>query len=105
MATDNQKNLLNALQKLLEKQTELTRKGNFSGSRAEELRKQADVLVRKIAQTGIINSPELKKLKDKLQKSYEQLCLALKAQKQATAEELGRIRKGKKTIHTYRNNI
>ena len=105
MVEENHKNLVKALRNLIEKQTELTRKGSFDSAVIEQLRKQADVLVRKISQAGIIDSPEFKDLRAKLESSYKNLCLALKDRKNAANEELARLRKGKKTIHTYRNNI
>ena len=103
MSTDKQIYLLDELQSLLEKQIKLAQQGNISG--VEVLSKQASSLVRKIAQSGVLESSEFKSQREQLRKLYQDLCLALTAQQAETAEELSRVRKGKKTIATYRGNI
>jgi len=103
MNTDTQICLLDELQSLLEKQIELTRQGNIND--VEILGEQAGFLVEKIARSGVLELPEFKNLREKLQKSYEDLCLALTAHKADAARELSQVRKGKKTIGTYRRNI
>ena len=103
MSTDKQIHLLDDLQSLLEKQIELAQQGNISG--VEILSKQASSLVVEIAQTGILELREFKKRRERLQKLYDSLLLAITAQGAETTEELSRVRKGKKTIETYRNNI
>jgi len=91
------------LQRLLEKQIELARQGNIS--EIEVLSKQASSLVSKIARSGVLESSEFKSQRERLRKLYQDLCLALAAQQAKTVEELSRVRKGKKTIKTYRSNI
>jgi hypothetical protein len=97
--------LLDELQNLLEKQIELTHQGNPDNRHLEPLSKQADLLVEKIAQEGILELPEFKNRREHLQKLYQHLCLVITAQKTETVEELSRVRKGKKTVGIYRNNI
>ncbi len=103
MSTDKQTHLLDDLQSLLEKQIELAQQGNISG--VEVLSKQASSLVVEIAQTGILELREFKKRRERLQKLYEELCLALTAAKAETVEKLSQVRRGKRTIETYRSNI
>ncbi len=103
MSTDKQTHLLDDLQSLLEKQIELAQQGNISG--VEVLSKQANSLVRKIAQTRILELREFKNRREQLQKLYDSLLLAITAQRAEAAGELNRVRKGRKTIETYRNNI
>ena len=103
MSTDKQTHLLDDLQSLLEKQMELAQQGNISG--VEVLSKQANSLVGKIARSRFPESSEFKSRHEQLRKLYQDLCLALTAQQAETTEELSRVRKGKKTIETYRNNI
>ena len=58
--------------------------------------------------TGILDpaDPAFNEVRrEQLQKLYEELCLAITVQKAGVCEELGRVRKGKKTIQTYRNHI
>jgi hypothetical protein len=103
MSTDKQTHLLDDLQSLLEKQMELAQQGDISG--VDMLGKQANSLVEGIAQTGILELREFKERREQLQKLYGGLLLALTAQRAEAADELSRVRKGKKTIKTYRNNI
>ena len=100
---NGQIHLLDELQSLLEKQIELARQSNIN--EIEVLSKQASSLVGKISRSGILESSEFKSQHEQLRKLYQDLCLSLTAQQAETAKELSRVRKGKKTIETYRNNI
>ena len=103
MSIDEQINLLDELQSLLEKQIELAKQGNISN--VEVLSKQASSIVERIVQAGILGLAEFKNRRKRLQKLYQDLCLAVTAQRAGISEKLSRIRKGKKTIETYRKNI
>lgn len=94
---------LDDLKGLLEEQIKLARQGNISD--VETLCRQADSLVREIKQAGILEQPEFKNQRQQLRKLYEDLRLAITTQKAGVEEELNHIRKGKKTIETYRNSI
>jgi len=96
-------NLINDLQALLEKQIEMAHKGNVTG--VESLSKQANSLIEKCTQSNILKHPDLKNQHEKLKKLYEQLSLAIAAQKAETAEQLSRIRKGRKTLSVYSGGI
>jgi len=103
---DNTTNLLDELQTMLEKQVEMARRGNIRD--LEALSKQAGSLSEKIVQTGILGPADPvfdKGRREKLQKLYEKLCLAITDQKAEVSKELSRVRKGKKTIQTYRSHI
>jgi len=104
MSTDKQISMLDELQGLLEQQLELAHQGNSAGERIEVLGRQADCLVEKITQAGILERPEFESQRKKLKKSYENLCLAITAQKADTSKKLIQARKGKKIVETYRNN-
>ena len=105
MSTDKQISMLDELQGLLEMQLKLARQGNSAGKQIEVLGRRADWLVEKITQAGILERAEFESERDKLKKSYEDLRLAVTAQKAETAKELSRVRKGKKTVEVYHNNI
>ena len=105
MSTDKEIKLLDDLQSLLEKQIELAQQGNAAGSQLETLNEQTDSLIGQIVQTGTLESTEFKKRQKQLQELYKELCLALAAAKADTAEKITQLRKGRKTIGTYRNNI
>ena len=96
-------NLLNDLQNLLKKQIKLAHKGDIIG--VESLSRQANSLVEKNMQSGILEQADLKNQREKLQKLYEQLSLIISAQIAKTEEQINRIRKGKKLIGGYRKNI
>jgi CRISPR/Cas system-associated protein Csx1 len=95
--------LLQELQNLLEKQIESANQGNIKD--VESLSRQANSLVEKCLQSRILGQADLKNQREKLQKLYEQLSLALSAQRAETSEQLSRIRKGIKTLHVYRGGI
>ena len=61
--------------------------------------------IKAVQDSGVFESSEFKSQREQLRKLYQDLCLALTAQQAETAEELSRVRKGKKTIETYRSNI
>ncbi|HUW17760.1 MAG TPA: hypothetical protein VMW16_00490 [Sedimentisphaerales bacterium] len=103
MSTGKQIELLDHLQALLERQTECAQQGSISN--VEVLSRRADSLVGEIAKMGILELPEFEYRRARLQKLYDGLCLALAAQRADTAEKLKRIRRGKKTVGVYRENV
>jgi translation initiation factor 2B subunit (eIF-2B alpha/beta/delta family) len=105
MIPDEKTNLLDGLQNLLEKQIKLVHQGNSANRHVEFLSEQAGAFVEKIAQAGILELPEFENRREHLQKLYQQLCLAIAAQKADIAEKLRQVRKCRKTIATYRRNI
>jgi hypothetical protein len=103
---DNREHLLDELRTLLEKQIELARQGNIR--EVEVLSEQAGSLVEKIAQTGILDPADTvfnEEQREQLRQLYEGLCLTITAQKADVSEKLSQVRKGKKTIQTYRSHI
>lgn len=103
MSTDKQIHLLDELQSSLEKQIELARVGNIS--EVEVLSKQSSSLVEKITQAGILKSDEFSNKRELLQKLYQNLCLAVTAQRNEVSKEISRVCKGRRTIETYRVNL
>jgi hypothetical protein len=102
----NKIHLLDELRTLLEKQVDKARQGNIRD--VESLSKQAGSIVEKILQKGILDpsDPAFNKVRrEQLQKLYEDLCLTVAAQRAVVCEELSRVRRGKKTIQTYRSHI
>ncbi len=105
MSTNKHISMLDELQALLEKQLELAHQGNSAGEQIEVLGRHADCLVKKIAKEKILERPEFENQKKKLKKLYEDLQLAISAQKAETSQKLSHIRSGKKIVETYRSNI
>ena len=105
MSTDNQTSMLDELENLLQQQLELAHQGNSAGKQIEVLGRRADCLVEKITQADILESPEFESRRNKLKKSYENLCLAITAQKAETSEKLIQVRKGRNLVETYRSNF
>jgi hypothetical protein len=102
---ERQINILRGLQKLLEKQIELIRRGGSSSVRLEQLNRQADVLVESIARLKLLQQDRFRGNKENLRKTYNELCLAIKAEQKQITESLGKVRKGKKTIGVYQKNM
>ena len=105
MSTDNQTSMLDELQSLLQQQLELAHQGNSAGERIDLLGRQADCLVKKITQAGILERADFESQKKRLKKSYEDLHLAITAQKADTSEKLIQVRRGRNIVETYRSNI
>ena len=105
MSTEKQISMLDELQSLLQQQLELAYQGNSAGERIDLLGRQADCLVEKITQAGILERPEFESQRKKLKKLYEDLCLAITAHKADTAEKLCHVRRGRNLVETYRSNI
>jgi hypothetical protein len=105
MSTRKQVHVLDELQSLLEEQIKLAQRGSAASKRIEVLSNQADTIVVKIVQTGMLESTEFKNRRENLKKLYDTLCLAVTAQKVDTAAKLNQVRRVKKTVGTYRSNI
>jgi hypothetical protein len=94
---------LDELQSLLERQIELARQGSIS--EVEALSKQADSLTGKLARSGILESDEFRNRREQLQRLYEDLHMAITVQQAGASAELRRVRKGRRAVEAYRNNI
>jgi hypothetical protein len=103
MITNERTKTLGELGNLLEKQIGLLSRGCFSG--VEHLTEQTDKLVNEIAQTEILKLTEYKSWREYLRGLYQNLCLAIAAQKADIAEKKSQVRKIKKTIGAYRNSM
>ena len=103
MSFDEQINLLDELQDLLGRQIKLARQ-NCIGE-IEVLNERANFLAARIAQSGILESDEFNNRRQQLRILYEDLYMSITAQRADISEKLKRVRKGKRTIETYRNSI
>jgi hypothetical protein len=103
MSPDEDIRLLGELERLLEKQIELGRRGGLAG--LEQLAGLCEPLVAKITAAGLLEKSEHKDQRERLAKLYRDLQLLLSTQKDAAAEQLKSIRKGKKTLAIYRGNV
>jgi hypothetical protein len=104
MSTNKDISILDELQDLLAQQLKLAHQGNPAGEKIEALCRQADCLVKEIKQAGMLDRPEFENQKNKLNKLYKNLHLALTAQREDTAEKLSQVRRGRKIVETYRGN-
>ena len=103
MRDDRQAQLLNKLQRLLDEQNDLTRQGKLG--EVQTLCEQANSVIEEISRAGILELDEFAGERKRLAQSYENLRLTLSDQKDEVCRELNRIRKGRKTIGVYRDNI
>jgi hypothetical protein len=107
MSTDKEKSefssKLDKLQSLLERQIELARQGSIS--EVESLSKRADLLAGQLRRSAILESDEFRNRRERLHRLYEDLRLALTVQKADAFAELRRVRKGRRAVGAYRNNI
>lgn len=103
--TDEQTYLLNELLTLLDNQLELTHKGVSTGEEFNTLAAKIASIANKLAQSKVLEFAQFKNQHEQLRKSYKDLCLTLAAEQAETADAINRVRKGKKTIEAYRNNL
>jgi len=103
MFIEEQKHLLDELQNLLEKQIALAKQDG--AGELEVLIERTNSLIEKISGTGILESPEFKNRKELLQKLYEALCLSVASKKTDVCEKLGQIRRSRKVMEAYSNNV
>ena len=97
--------LLDELQHLLEQQIELIHKGDPAGKKIEKWSVRINIIVEEVERTGILELAQFKNQREKIKKLYDCLYMEISAQKDQTEQQLNQVRKGKKTIVTYRNNI
>jgi len=103
MNIDDGLQLLEGLEHLLERQIELAGRGSFI--EIQRLADECEPLVAEIKKTGVLEKPENKTARDRLDKLYRDLQLTLSTQKDEATEQLKSVRKGKKTLAIYRSNI
>jgi hypothetical protein len=102
---NEQVRLLGELEGLIRKQIELAHQGDSAGERFALLTDRAGLVVERITQLGPAGSQEYQRRFEMLRELYETLSLVLAAEKADVCEELGRIRRGRKIIGTYRSTI
>ena len=95
--------LLNDLGVLLERQISFARHGNLSG--IELLSIQTESLIEEINRLKILELDEFKEERKGLSELYQELCLILTLDKDETFRELKNVRKSRKTVQAYHDNI
>lgn len=103
VVTDDVLIALGELESLLARQTELARQGQDRD--VETLAEQASDLVEHMSSLGMFESAEFADRRDDFERLYANLCLGLGAEREKTAEQLSQVRKGMKTVSTYRRNM
>jgi hypothetical protein len=99
---DEQTHLLDQLEGLLKKQLELAHQGHSTSEPFSVLTAEADSLVATVRSLGVVDSGALRYRCEQLRELYEKLCLVVAAERAEVREGLGRIRRGRKIIGTYR---
>src|SRR4030042_865021 len=105
MSVNTEEQMLTELQGLLKKQIELAQHGNSTGGRIWVFGPQADSIVQKIVQANFFERPGSENQWKRLRELYDSLYLSLGSQKVEVVDKLGHVRKGRKIVGTYRNNI
>lgn len=103
MIADDGAQLLKELGNLLNRQIELARRGSFG--QLERMVGRCEPLVAKIKAAGLFEKPGYEAQSRRLVKLYHELQLMLSTQKDAVAEQLKSIRKGKRTLSAYRGSV
>ncbi len=96
---------LETLHGLLEQQLELVRRGGADGKEIEALTLRADGLVQEIKDHGIFEHQICERKKNDIESLYQDLCLAIAAQKEQVGRELQQTRVYRSTLKKYRKSI
>jgi len=102
--TEDYVGLMDELEGLLRKQIELAHQGDAVGERFGLLTARAGSVVERLSRLGGAGHGEQRLRFERLRELYETLSLVLVAEKADVCEELGRIRRGRRTIGVYRAN-
>lgn len=89
--------------KLLQQQLNLASQGRIE--EVEALVGQSGPVVKQLSEMQILERDEFKAEKRKLEKLYRKIYLALTDHRKEVSDELQSIRRGKRTLKTYRNSI
>ncbi len=91
--------LLDRLQELLERQLALVRQGRLDEARA--LCAQTEQYVRQIAEARAAEPCSATERGERVQRLYEDLCLALTAQRTEVSDALDALRQGRRVLDAY----
>lgn len=105
MIADEPVHLLDELESVLKKQLELAHQGDSTSEQFSVLTAKADSLVAKVRSLGVVDSGAFRYRCEQLRELYEKLCLVVAAERAEVREGLGRIRKGRKMIALYHQNV
>ena len=103
MSSGQDEHLLTELQELLEQQIDSAHRGSFST--VLQLTEKCEPLVEQITASGLFEKPEHKDAKERLAGLYRDLHLLLSTQKNAVAEQIKSVQRGKKILSIYRDSI
>lgn len=95
--------LIDDLESLLKKQIALARGNNLSA--VEALTERVSSVAAEIAGSGVCQRGEFAERRRRLKDLNDKLCLIIAAEKAGTGEQLKQIRKGRKMLRVYRNNL
>jgi hypothetical protein len=95
----SQSELVDRLEVLLGSQRDSIAAGDLN--QCELISGQVDVVVRELAKVGFDISVLNGERKEKLQKIYQGMCMALETEKTDVSAELCQVRKSKKTLRAY----
>ena len=97
--------LLNRLTRLLEEQINIVLHSDITGKKVDDLIDQTQLLVKEIAQKHLLRKEQFAEQREHIKRLFNNLNLAVIAQKNETEKQLNHVRKGKKTIDAYQRNI
>ena len=92
---------LQQLQYHLDQQIQRVRRNNWRGFASAQ--PHIEALIKEMTTNPHLQEPVPAQQKEQLVRTYQQLLLMIDSHKQITEEQLKKIRKGKKTVQTYRH--
>ena len=98
--------LINKLTKMLEEQINVIQcSSDIYGKKIEAFAEQIQSIVDEIACKGLLELEQFRDKREHIKRLYDNLNLAVIARSNETEKQLNHVRKGKKTINAYHNNI
>jgi hypothetical protein len=103
MKNDKRACLLDELEDLLTRQIASARRNRLGD--VETLGSRAEAVVDKVKAAGVLELPEFRDKRKRLAALYRNLHMALTSQKADVAEQLRRVRGGRKAVKAYADNM
>jgi hypothetical protein len=100
--TTEQTNIMDNLEQVLQKQIEMTLKGNFKA--VEKLTEDADREIKKILAKKTTEIPDFETKRQRILKMYEELDLMLSAEKEIVKGQQKMADNVRKTLSAYHSN-
>ena len=103
LAANSYKQMVDYLENILTRQLEKVRGYDLDG--AMNLAEEANSIAANIGQQNVLDMPEFKDDRWRLERLYKDLCLVIAAEREEVGDKLRQIRQGIKALGIYADNV